>query len=127
MNWVSYAYKLLANREKYMDLYEQLKPIIREAQQRLPQVDKLLKELDPELAEQPSQQSSLQKPDSEFSVEWMQESLNKLSNADLVVDGDYGEKTREAVRQYQGENDLDPDGWAGIQTCVKIYQQLQEA
>ena len=124
MNWVSFAFKLFANRDKFLELYEQVKPIIRESQQKLPRVNELLKEIDPELAQ--DQPLAAGQPDSSFTVEWMQESLNKLSDADLKVDGDYGEMTRAAVRKFQEEHDLDPDGWAGIQTCVKIYQELQD-
>ena len=129
MNWVSFAFKMLANRDKIAQLWEQLKPIIKESQSRLPQVNQLLQEIDPSLAEQVQEgrETIQQQPDTSFTVEWMQESLNKLSGAELAVDGDYGEQTRAAVRAFQEEHDLDPDGWAGIQTCVKIYQELQNA
>ena len=127
MNWISFAFKLISNREKVVELWNQLKPIIQESQDRLPQVNALLNEIDPSLLEGRTPTAQPDQPDTSFTVEWMQESLNKLDDADLTVDGDYGEKTREAVRAFQESRDLEPDGWAGIKTCVKIYQELQDA
>ena len=126
MNWISFAFKLISNREKVVELWNQLKPIIQESQDRLPQVNALLNEIDPSLLEGRTPTAQTDQPDTSFTVEWMQESLNKLDDADLTVDGDYGEKTREAVRAFQENRGLEPDGWAGIKTCVKIYQELQD-
>src|SRR4029077_16570667 len=66
-----------------------------------------------------------QEPES-FSVTWLQESLNKLgAKPQLVVDGDYGELTKQAVRQYQQDHDgLVVDGWAGVNTQASIYEEL---
>jgi peptidoglycan hydrolase-like protein with peptidoglycan-binding domain len=118
MDWINLAFKVFANREKIADIYKQIKPLIPQITKVAPKAAELIQEIDPEL---------LDAPQTSFTVEWMQESLNKLTDGvDLVVDGDYGELTRAAVRKFQEQNGLDPDGWAGIQTCVEIYKKLQE-
>lgn len=58
------------------------------------------------------------------SVEWLQDSLNSLSDANLEVDGDYGEKTQQAVAEYQMAQGLAVDGWAGPETINSIIEQL---
>jgi peptidoglycan hydrolase-like protein with peptidoglycan-binding domain len=119
MNWVEVALKLFANREKIFGMFEQIKPLIPQITKIAPKAAELIQEINPEL---------LNQPQTSFTVEWMQESLNELTDGvDLVVDGDYGEMTRAAVRKFQEQNGLTPDGWAGIQTCVEIYKKLQEA
>jgi murein L,D-transpeptidase YcbB/YkuD len=118
MNWVEVAFKLFSNRDKIFDIYKQIKPLIPQITKVAPKAADLIREIDPD---------SVNTPQTSFSVEWMQESLNKLTDdVDLVVDGDYGEMTREAVRKFQEQNGLEPDGWAGIQTCVEIYKKMQE-
>jgi peptidoglycan hydrolase-like protein with peptidoglycan-binding domain len=61
----------------------------------------------------------------DYSVKWLQGSLNKLMNAGLTVDGDYGEATREAVKKYQEAHGLEADGWAGVQTQASIVDALK--
>ena len=118
MDWINLAFKVFANRDKIADMYKQIKPLIPQITKVAPKVGDLIQQIDPEL---------LNQPQTSFSVEWMQESLNKLTDdVDLVVDGDYGEMTRAAVRKFQEQNGLEPDGWAGIQTCVEIYKKMQE-
>jgi peptidoglycan hydrolase-like protein with peptidoglycan-binding domain len=60
------------------------------------------------------------------SVEWLQESLNTLNHAGLVVDGDYGPATKKAIADYQSEHDLKVDGWAGPDTVSSIVGELEE-
>lgn len=118
MNWVEVAFKVFSNREKIFSMFEQIKPLIPQITKLAPKAAELIQEINPEL---------LDAPQTSFSVEWMQESLNKLTDdVDLVVDGDYGEMTRDAVRKFQEQNGLEADGWAGIQTCVEIYKKMQE-
>jgi peptidoglycan hydrolase-like protein with peptidoglycan-binding domain len=118
MNWVEVAFKVFSNRDKIFDIYKQIKPLIPQITKVAPKAADLIREIDPDLANTPQ---------TSFSVEWMQESLNKITDdIDLVVDGDYGEMTRAAVKKFQEQNGLEPDGWAGIQTCVEIYKKMQE-
>lgn len=117
MDWINVAFKVFANREKIFDMFQQIKPLIPQIVKVAPKVGELMQEINPDL---------MSAPQTSFSVEWMQESLNKLTDdVDLVVDGDYGELTRAAVKKFQEANGLTPDGWAGIQTCVEIYKKLQ--
>jgi peptidoglycan hydrolase-like protein with peptidoglycan-binding domain len=59
------------------------------------------------------------------SVEWLQESLNTLNGAGLVVDGDYGPATKKAISDYQSKHDLKADGWAGPDTVSSIVNELE--
>jgi peptidoglycan hydrolase-like protein with peptidoglycan-binding domain len=59
-----------------------------------------------------------------YSIRWLQESLNKLINAGLTVDGHYGQATQDAVKKFQRANGLVEDGWAGVQTQAKIVEAL---
>lgn len=58
-------------------------------------------------------------------VKSIQEALNKLDSAGLVVDGSYGPRTKAAVTKFQQANGLDPDGWAGKLTQAKIAEKLK--
>jgi len=58
------------------------------------------------------------------SMSWLQDSLNKLNNAGLEVDGEYGPATNKAVADYQKANGLKVDGWAGPETVAMIMKQL---
>jgi peptidoglycan hydrolase-like protein with peptidoglycan-binding domain len=66
-------------------------------------------------------------PESEYPVgscEWLQESLNELIDAGLDVDGEYGPLTKNAVADYQKQNGLKLDGWAGPETINHIVSDL---
>src|SRR5262245_26110563 len=60
----------------------------------------------------------------EGSMSWLQESLNKLMDAKLVVDGAYGPLTNAAVNAFQKSRGLVADGWAGPETVALIIQEL---
>jgi hypothetical protein len=59
-----------------------------------------------------------------FTMDWVQESLNKVNGAALVVDGFYGPKTHEALMSYQKSRGLTVDGWAGPLTCAKLFAEV---
>ena len=60
--------------------------------------------------------SQLGRGSSGSEVEQLQTYLNQVGNYGLTVDGKYGPKTQEAVRDYQSNNNLTVDGIAGDQT-----------
>ena len=55
----------------------------------------------------------------------LQQALNVLIDAGLVVDGDFGPATNEAVRQYQAANGLVVDGIVGPNTWEHIRADLE--
>jgi peptidoglycan hydrolase-like protein with peptidoglycan-binding domain len=59
------------------------------------------------------------------SVEWLQESLNTLNDAELEIDGDYGPATKQAVADYQKLKDIKIDGWCGPETLALIVEELE--
>jgi lysozyme family protein/peptidoglycan hydrolase-like protein with peptidoglycan-binding domain len=59
-------------------------------------------------------------------IRWIQDSLNKIQGAGLLVDGSYGRHTRAAVRQFQSTHALWVDGQAGNLTCSAIDAALTE-
>ena len=61
----------------------------------------------------------------EHGTEWLQESLNKLLNAGLDVDGSFGRRTAAAVRQFQAAHALAADGLAGSATIAAIEEALK--
>ena len=77
--------------------------------------------------DQTQQQPPEESEHKEGSVAWLQDSLNKLNNAGLAVDGDYGPATKKAVSDYQKEHGLAVDGWAGPQTVAAIMEDLERA
>lgn len=61
-------------------------------------------------------------------TKWLQTALNKLltPSPNLVVDGVYGQKTREAVEAIQKKLGITVDGWAGEITQGAIQTALSK-
>jgi murein L,D-transpeptidase YcbB/YkuD len=57
-------------------------------------------------------------------IKQLQQALNKLLGTSLVVDGMFGEKSREAVLEFQQKNGLQADGVPGPITRQKIKDLL---
>lgn len=53
-------------------------------------------------------------------VKTLQEKLNAKINAGLVVDGNFGLKTLQAIKEFQTQNGLVSDGIVGIKTWTKL-------
>ena len=70
---------------------------------------------------QPS--TNLKKGSKGNSVRWLQYALNKRG-AHLIVDGVFGEKTRQAVIKFQQDHDLVPDGIVGPMTIKAIASSI---
>jgi peptidoglycan hydrolase-like protein with peptidoglycan-binding domain len=79
----------------------------------------------PGLATQLQNLADQKTPTEEHSITWLQNSLNTLTNANLPVDGKYGQATTDAIKKFQQEHGLTVDGWAGVQTQAAILQALQ--
>lgn len=63
--------------------------------------------------------SSMRKGSRGESVKWLQWELNKRGAA-LQIDGAFGQKTKDAVINYQQNNGLDPDGIVGPKTLKAL-------
>lgn len=57
-------------------------------------------------------------------IKWIQNSLNRIMAAGLVVDGSDGRHTHAAIRKFQVLHGLSPDGQAGDLTCAAIDAEL---
>ena len=57
-------------------------------------------------------------------VRQLQENLHTLGFYDGVISGNYGNLTKEAVRQFQKEHDLTADGVAGPRTLAKVAEEI---
>lgn len=69
---------------------------------------------------QPNEKPVMRIGSSGNAVKELQGLLNKKIDAELVVDGVFGDKTHAAVTLYQSENDLVVDGIVGQKTWSKI-------
>lgn len=59
-------------------------------------------------------------------VEKLQNYLNQVGNYGLTVDGKYGPKTQDAVKQYQSSNNLTVDGIAGDETWGSLSDAVSK-
>ena len=59
-------------------------------------------------------------------VEKLQNYLNQVGNYGLTVDGQYGPKTQDAVKQYQSSNNLTVDGIAGNETWGSLSDAVSK-
>lgn len=57
-------------------------------------------------------------------VLWIQQALDELDYYSGDLSGHYGDKTKEAVRQFQKDHGLGADGVAGPKTIAKIMEEL---
>lgn len=112
--------KIVANREEIAKVWDELVPAIQTVRRNYPKITDLIDEIAPGITTPKAEPEG-------FSVEWLQESLNTLTDAGLEVDGDYGQLTKDAVTKYQQAHSLEPDGWAGVATQASIYQELAKA
>ena len=66
------------------------------------------------------------KGDTGATVLWIQEALKELDYYDGELSGSYGKLTKEAVRQFQRDNDLSADGVAGAKTIAKLTEKISK-
>lgn len=110
---VSLVMTLLGKREELTKIIQEVIAIFNRVNQSFPQLGELIKNAGAGAAA-PA-----------MSVNWLQESLNKLVDAKLTVDGKYGDATHDAVRKFQTAHGLTVDGWAGIETQAAIVNALK--
>lgn len=69
---------------------------------------------------------TLNKGKKSFDVIALQQLLNKADKENkLLVDGDFGTGTEKALKKFQENNGLSPDGICGITTYQKLYEVTQ--
>jgi hypothetical protein len=127
------AFRIIANLDDIMKMWAKIEPLIRNAAGVSGDAKELINKIIPGLLDKkvhaptdPLLSGATEKGGPEdYSAEWLQESLNKLTGSNLVVDGDIGEQTRKVVRDYQKSRGLDVDGWAGAGTQARIFAELE--
>lgn len=69
----------------------------------------------------------IQEGDHGQSVRSVQKKLKHLKNNTYSIDGKFGQRTKEAVKEFQSDNGLQVDGIVGSQTRAALYSQEQAA
>lgn len=126
---IGIAMRLVTHYREIERLWPQIVQVSGDLQRLLPQVQstfaasrELVSRIAPELTPLPT--GRFDTPT--FDARWLQQSLNHLMAAHLVVDGDIGEQTRQVITSFQRQHGLVPDGWAGIETMAKITELLEQ-
>lgn len=115
------AYRAIEHLGDITAFINKLKPYIAMAMNDLPDLVAEGKALINQIA--PNLLTGLAVEPAKFDVSWVQRALNKVSNAGLKVDGQYGPLTHEAIRLYQVAKGLEPDTWAGPITVAKLFKE----
>jgi peptidoglycan hydrolase-like protein with peptidoglycan-binding domain len=120
-NTMQMVFKLLQNRDKINALIAAAKPYIEMLQRDIPAIAPQVKELLALFL--PAGTSTPQ-----YDVRWVQDGLNQfdLGLPKLVVDGDMGPKTHEAISAFQTKFGLTADGWMGPLTAAKLDAELKK-
>lgn len=123
-------FRLMELRPKIQEAMRVGTPLIQLLLKLAPDVIPILqgvgRELFPKLAEDLAVEAGAQKLYDQVRVRWIQESMNALGYGVLRVDGDYGQKTKDAVRKFQEKHGLEADGWAGKVTGAVIQTELNK-
>lgn len=137
---VSIGFRIISHKDEIMKAWNEIAPLLKQATQTYGTVKDLVDKVAPGVIDQVQAQATADAPAAApeqadplasgdggtFSAEWLQRSLNELVDTNLEVDGDIGEETRKAIRQFQAQEGLPMDGWAGAGTCARILQRLEE-
>jgi len=130
---VGIGFRIIAHRDEIIQVYDKIVPMIRSATSMYPDIKILIDKIAPGvIAGQVVETSPLAHGAVEpggvanFSIAWLQESLNKLDNAGLDVDGEMGEQTTKAISAFQKKHGLEVDGWAGAGTSAAILMELEK-
>jgi peptidoglycan hydrolase-like protein with peptidoglycan-binding domain len=131
-NYIPAAWRAYQHLEEIQALQQAAQPHLQALMGMVPEAQRLYKTIFPEavqahptnyvppkLPEQPAAKKRIG-----VSVKHLQEMLNHFG-AHLKVDGVYGENTRKAVEQYQRDNGLEPDGYAGNITLHHLFNRIE--
>jgi peptidoglycan hydrolase-like protein with peptidoglycan-binding domain len=122
-DYVPAAWRAYQHLGEIRDLQARALPHIQALMALMPQAQALYAEIFPEAQQaHPSQQQHPPKMTG-ISVKQLQEMLNHYG-ANLKVDGDYGDNTKNAVEAYQRGHGLDVDGWAGSETLNHLFSKV---
>jgi peptidoglycan hydrolase-like protein with peptidoglycan-binding domain len=132
-NYVPAAWRAYQHLEQIQSLQQRAQPHIQALLALAPEAQRLYTAIFPD-APRPQPAVGAPRPDLPLqppapkrigiSVKHLQEMLNHFG-ANLKVDGDYGQATHAAIKKYQQDNGLEPDGWAGTITLHHLYKRIQ--
>jgi peptidoglycan hydrolase-like protein with peptidoglycan-binding domain len=124
---ISIGFRVISNKNEIMQVWNEIAPLIQQATKTYASVKNLVDRIAPGVLDQvASTVEPLTKgDDGSFSAYWLEESLNKILNTNLVVDGDIGEESRKAIRIFQEQEGLPVDGWAGAGTTARVLARLE--
>ena len=74
----------------------------------------------------PDADTTLQKGDRSDAVSWVQDALNRAAGTSLTVDGDFGKKTENALRDFQKQQGLPVTGKADPRTVQALQNVLAQ-
>jgi peptidoglycan hydrolase-like protein with peptidoglycan-binding domain len=133
-NFLPYVFRAINNMDKISTVLPKLQTLAPEfialyqkAAALVPEITDLLNTIVPGLIPTGSQPPHVVVPEpvpEGFTIDWVQDSLNKVMGANLTVDGQYGPRTHEALMSYQKSRGLNVDGWAGPLTCAKLFADV---
>lgn len=73
---------------------------------------------------QPSDDQTIAKGAKGEEVCWIQAALNQVINANLIVDGDFGNNTETALKTFQTKCGIEADGIANAKTIAELKHQV---
>lgn len=128
------ASKLFANRQKIerelaliKKLWTDMQPSIKILRQEVPEAFQLGRDLVAVFAPQMQQYLAGVAPLATIKVSDLQAQLHKLGYYNDKIDNDYGPNTQAAVKAFQRDHGLDPDGWAMMgETLPAIWIAVHE-
>src|SRR5262249_33838867 len=88
-NITNIVLKIVANRDQFIGIIQEAIALWNKVKTVLPDLARQVEGTAPAM------------PNETYSINWLQESLNKLMNAGLKVDGSYGAGTQAAVKKFQ--------------------------
>lgn len=128
-NYVPAAWRAYQHLEEIQSLQQRAQPHLQALLALAPEAQRLYKDIFPDVPQAQPLPTVVAHPADRkravgVSVKHLQEMLNHYG-ANLKVDGDYGDATHRAIKKYQQDNGLEPDGWAGNITLHHLYNRIE--